>query len=51
MIVVIFLLCGLCTLFAWVGYRKPAFISFGLSLLLGGIWFAHHITSALNINL
>jgi hypothetical protein len=51
MIVIIFLICALCTLLAWRGYRKPAFGFFGISLMLGVIWFAHHITSHLAINL
>jgi hypothetical protein len=39
------------TILAWRGVRKPAIYSFLTALALSVIWFLHHVTSYLNIDL
>lgn len=51
MIVLIFLLLTATTLLILTRQRKPAIYLFLITLALAGFWFAHHVTSHLNLQL
>lgn len=51
MIAIIFLGLLLAVIWAWIGARRPAIYSFAVTLLLAVIWFVHHLTTHLNIQL
>lgn len=38
-------------LFAWVGRRRSTIVLFVITLVLSCIWFQHHLTDTLHINL
>lgn len=51
MMAVIFILLLIATVLAWIGFRQAAIVWFALSMLLSIIWFIHHITEHLAIQL
>lgn len=51
MMVLLFFVFLITVLFAWTGFRSVARYGFGLTLLLAVIWFGHHITSGLGLQL
>jgi len=51
MMVAIFSLWFITTLFAWCGFRRVAITLFAIALIISSIWFHHHVTTALHIDL
>ncbi len=51
MMALIFLLLLLSVILAWAGVRKPALACFVITFVLAVIWFLHHVTSSLAIQL
>ena len=47
----IFLLLSIAICLAWYKHRKIAICLFLVSLVISVIWFGHHLTSSLNIQL
>ncbi|HYF98221.1 MAG TPA: DUF5993 family protein [Coxiellaceae bacterium] len=47
----LFIVLLITVLFAWKGKRQSALCCFGFSLLLGIIFFVHHITEHLKLDL
>jgi uncharacterized membrane protein len=51
MMALIFAVLLAAVLLAWKGARKPAIYTFAATLILSVVWFLHHVTSHLNIDL
>ncbi|MDF1759670.1 MAG: DUF5993 family protein [Coxiellaceae bacterium] len=51
MMALLFLLDTVAIALAWCGQRKIALWVFFFSLLLSSVWFGHHITSHLQLDL
>ncbi len=48
---IIYGLSAISMLFCWRGSRKYALVFFAFSFLMSIVWFAHHLTTSLSINL
>ncbi|MEQ9617870.1 MAG: DUF5993 family protein [Deltaproteobacteria bacterium] len=51
MMAALFLLFVVTMLLAWYGKRRASIYLFFITLVLCALWFRHHITEHLNINL
>jgi hypothetical protein len=51
MMVFLFLLLAASASLAWLNHRRMAFYLLLITLVLASIWFSHHVTSHLHINL
>ncbi len=51
MLIAIFSILLIAVLTAWAGYRKPAIYLFSITFLTAIVWFHHHLTSTLTIQL
>lgn len=51
MMALIFLILLISVILAWVGLRKAAIYCFAISMILAILWFIHHVTSSLGLQL
>lgn len=51
MLILIFLALLIAVIIAWAGFRQPAIYLFSFTFIAAIIWFHHHLTSALTIQL
>lgn len=51
MMIIIFLILLVATLIAWAGFRKPSIYLFSITFLAAIVWFHHHVTSKLSLQL
>ena len=51
MMALLFLLLTIEIILAWIGYRRTSFWLFIITLILAVIFFGHHITDHLNLQL
>ena len=51
MMALLFLFLLVIVLVSWAGYRRTAIVLFFIVIILGALWFNHHVTEALNIDL
>lgn len=51
MMLSIFLIYSLVTLAAWFGFRRAAIFLFIINLILSVIWFQHHVTESIHMQL
>jgi hypothetical protein len=51
MMALLFIILFIATLLAWYGHRSYAQYTYVISLVLSVIWFLHHVTSSLAIQL
>lgn len=47
----IFFLWFIVALFAWFGFRRVSMILFVITLVVASVWFNHHVTTPLKIDL
>lgn len=51
MLALFFTLLLIATLYAWRGHRKASIYIFSINFVLSTLWFLHHMTSKLTIQL
>ncbi len=51
MTLLIFVFLLLAVIFAWIGKQKPANYLYIITMILAVVWFLHHITTPLSLQL